>query len=283
MKKTGVRQMIFGILGSLACGVSVMGCYPLVPAYFTALYLEQVNGVVLLAFMYIGMTLFMPLTAAVKYGVTLIVMIGAVKLIEWANEGCPAFLAGVMAGLTTLILSFCGSLLEWKNQPDEMGRVFRRVVDVPDEDVFQRGHLVSSPAPFFKGRNELGERPFFVDRHDLVANSVRGSVQGNGQTDLPVIGRQFFQAGHESRRGDGDVARPYFQTAVGSDDFQGIHHVVKIGKGFPHAHEDDVVDPFSRDGFRGENLPDDFPRGERSEEHTSELSHNRESRMPSSA
>lgn len=114
MKKTGVRQMIFGILGSLACGVSVMGCYPLVPAYFTALYLEQVNGVVLLAFMYIGMTLFMPLTAAVKYGVTLIVMIGAVKLIEWANEGCPAFLAGVMAGLTTLILSFCGSLLEWK-------------------------------------------------------------------------------------------------------------------------------------------------------------------------
>ena len=101
MKKTGVRQMIFGILGSLACGVSVMGCYPLVPAYFTALYLEQVNGVVLLAFMYIGMTLFMPLTAAVKYGVTLIVMIGAVKLIEWANEGCPAFLAGVMAGLTT--------------------------------------------------------------------------------------------------------------------------------------------------------------------------------------
>ena len=53
-----------------------------------------------------------------KYGVTLIVMIGAVKLIEWANEGCPAFLAGVMAGLTTLILSFCGSLLEWKNQPD---------------------------------------------------------------------------------------------------------------------------------------------------------------------
>ena len=65
MKKTGVRQMIFGILGSLACGVSVMGCYPLVPAYFTALYLEQVNGVVLLAFMYIGMTLFMPLTAEV--------------------------------------------------------------------------------------------------------------------------------------------------------------------------------------------------------------------------
>ena len=146
--------------------------------------------------------------------------------------------------------------------PDEMGRVFWRIVDVPDENVFQRGHLVSSPVPFLKGRNELGERPFFVDRHDLVSDFVRSSVQGNGQTDLPGIGRQFFQAGNESRRGDGDVARPYFQTAVGSDDFQGIRQVVKIGEGFPHAHEDDVVDPFSRNGFRRENLPDDFPRGE---------------------
>ena len=120
MKKTGVRQMIFGILGSLACGVSVMGCYPLVPAYFTALYLEQVNGVVLLAFMYIGMTLFMPLTAAVKYGVTLIVMIGAVKLIEWANEGCPAFLAGVMAGLTTLIFRFAE--VSWNGKTSRTGQ-----------------------------------------------------------------------------------------------------------------------------------------------------------------
>ena len=37
-KDGGVRQMIFGILKGLACGVSVIGCYPLVPAYFTTLF-----------------------------------------------------------------------------------------------------------------------------------------------------------------------------------------------------------------------------------------------------
>lgn len=117
MKKTNAKQMILGILGSFVCGGSVMGCYPLVPAYFAALYLEHMSGFMLLGFMYIGMLFFMPLTAAVKYGVILLVTAGAIRLVEWANEGCPAILAGALAAVSTLILSFCGSLLEWKNQP----------------------------------------------------------------------------------------------------------------------------------------------------------------------
>lgn len=117
MKKTNAKQMILDILGSFVCGGSVMGCYPLVPAYFAALYLEHMSGFLLLGFMYIGMLFFMPLTAAVKYGVILLVTAGAIRLVEWANEGCPAILAGALAAVSTLILSFCGSLLEWKDQP----------------------------------------------------------------------------------------------------------------------------------------------------------------------
>ena len=117
MKKTNAKQMILGILGSFVCGGSVMGCYPLVPAYFAALYLEHMSGFMLLGFMYIGMLFFMPLTAAVKYGVILLVTAGAIRLVEWANEGCPTILAGALAAVSTLILSFCGSLLEWKDQP----------------------------------------------------------------------------------------------------------------------------------------------------------------------
>ena len=55
------------------------------------------------------------------------------------------------------------------------------------------------------------------------------------------------------------MARAYFQPAVGGDDFQGVLQVVEVGERFPHAHEDEVVDPFSGDGFRREDLPDDFP------------------------
>jgi stage II sporulation protein E len=117
MKKMGTGQMIFALLGGLMCKVGVLGCYPVVPAYFAALYLENVNGFALMGIMYIGMFLFMPLTAMIKYMVAVLVTAGAVRLAEWANESCPATLAGVMTGAVTIAVSFCGSLLEWKNQP----------------------------------------------------------------------------------------------------------------------------------------------------------------------
>lgn len=127
MKKTSVRQMILCMVGGATCSVSVMGCYPLVPAYFAALYLEQVSTPVLLGMMYIGMFLFMPLTAGVKYAVALLVTWGAIRLIEWANEGCPAFMAALMAAISTVILSFAGGLLEWKDQPEMMAVVLEGV------------------------------------------------------------------------------------------------------------------------------------------------------------
>lgn len=117
MKKANPRQMILGLLGSTMCMINVMECYPLVPAWFAALYLEDANVLLLTGLMYIGMIFFMPLTAAVKYAVVILVILAAIRLVEWANEGCPAVLAGILAALSTMILSFCGSLLEWKNQP----------------------------------------------------------------------------------------------------------------------------------------------------------------------
>lgn len=116
MKENGIRQMMLSIAGGLLCGVGVLGAYPLIPAYFAALYLEQANGVLLFGCMGIGIALFLPMTAGVKYMVALLVIWGAVRLIQWANEGCPAFLAGGMAAVVTMILSFAGGLMAWKDQ-----------------------------------------------------------------------------------------------------------------------------------------------------------------------
>lgn len=118
MKKMNARQIILSVAGGAMCSVSIMGCYPLVPAYFAALYLEQVSGLVLLGVMAAGMLVFMPATAVAKYVAALIVIWGAIRLIEWANEGCPAFMAGIMAAISTVILSFAGGLLQWKEQPE---------------------------------------------------------------------------------------------------------------------------------------------------------------------
>ena len=127
MKKISPRQMILSMIGGALCSVSVMGCYPLVPAYFAALYLEEVNTVLLLGMMYIGMLVFMPITAVVKYVVALLVIWGAIRLIEWANEGCPSYMAGGMAAISTVILSFGGGLLDWKDQPQMLVMILEGV------------------------------------------------------------------------------------------------------------------------------------------------------------
>lgn len=118
-----VKQTITYIGAILVCSMQMMGCYPIVPAYFAAAFLEEVSGAWLTATMYLGMLYFMPLTATVKYAMAVLVAAGAIKLVQWANEGCPAPLAGILAAVSTMILSFCGGLLEWKDQP-QMTAVF---------------------------------------------------------------------------------------------------------------------------------------------------------------
>lgn len=93
MKKMNARQMMLCMAGSVMCSVGVMGCYPLVPAYFAALYLERVSGPVLLGMMYIGMFVFMPTAAAVKYAVALVVVMGAIRLVE-GQRGMPLLYGG---------------------------------------------------------------------------------------------------------------------------------------------------------------------------------------------
>lgn len=117
MKKNVVRQMILSGISGLLCGVHILECYPFVPAYFAALYLAEVKVGWILAATYIGMLFFMPFTAMVKYAVILAVTIGIVKLVEWATDSCPAYLVGMLTALATMIISFCGNLLEWRNQP----------------------------------------------------------------------------------------------------------------------------------------------------------------------
>lgn len=117
MKKNRMKQMIISLLSGLMCSVHIMECYPLVPAYFAAIYMAGVNLVWSLLAFYVGMMIFMPFTTMVKYAVILMVTIGIVKLVEWATDGCPAYLVGMLTALATMIVSFCGNLFEWRNQP----------------------------------------------------------------------------------------------------------------------------------------------------------------------
>lgn len=117
MKENRMKQMILGILSGVFCGVQMMECYPLVPAYFAATYLEEIRIGWLLAITFLGMLFFMPVTAIVKYAVILILIIGIVKTVQWAADKTPIHLVGILTSFVTMIVSFCGSLLEMRNQP----------------------------------------------------------------------------------------------------------------------------------------------------------------------
>lgn len=43
MKKNKVKQVLLLAVGGLTCGVQLLGCYPVVPAYFAAAVLEDVS------------------------------------------------------------------------------------------------------------------------------------------------------------------------------------------------------------------------------------------------
>ena len=116
MKKNRIRQMILSMISTLVCSVQILDCYPFVPAYFTALYLSGMKVGWILAAFYVGMMLFMPFTAMAKYAVIILLTIGIVKLAEWMTDKSSIYLVGMLTALSTMIVSFCGNLLEWTKQ-----------------------------------------------------------------------------------------------------------------------------------------------------------------------
>lgn len=117
MKKNGIRQMIISVLSGLLCRVVVLECYPLVPAFFAAAYMEEVKPWWLFVCTYIGMLFSMPTATMIKYLVILVVIIGIVKIVQWATDGATSNLVGGLSALATMIVSFSGSLLQVRSQP----------------------------------------------------------------------------------------------------------------------------------------------------------------------
>ena len=117
MKKKRIRQMIISVLSGLLCNVTILNSYPMIPAFFAAAYIEEVHLGWLLVGTYVGMLLFMPTVALVKYLVIVGITIGVVKLVQWTTDGAPAYLVGWLTALATMIVSFCGSLLVVYGQP----------------------------------------------------------------------------------------------------------------------------------------------------------------------
>ena len=116
MKKTGWKQLVLSILGALFCKISVMGCYPMVPAFFAAVYLEEQGRLLLSIGMLTGMVAFLPITVIAKYAMSLLLVGIAVQLSEWVDKRCYTVVAALAASGGTLALSIFGGIFDFKNQ-----------------------------------------------------------------------------------------------------------------------------------------------------------------------
>ena len=127
--------------------------------------------------------------------------------------------------------------------------VGRGVVDAGDEDVFQGDHLALAIQVLLAGGGEVGEGMLAVDRHDLVADGVGGTVKGDGESELFRFVGELPDLWGEAGGGDGDLAGPDVGAPRGVEGTEGDEQVVVIGEGFAHSHDDEVVDETLRGGL----------------------------------
>lgn len=116
MKRMGWKQLSLAAAGGLICRISVLGCYPLIPAYFAAVYLEGQGRWLLSAGVLAGMMAFLPIAGIAKYAMSILIVGIAVRLAEWVDKRCYTAAAALAAAGGTLFLSIFGGIFDFRNQ-----------------------------------------------------------------------------------------------------------------------------------------------------------------------
>lgn len=116
MNKRGWKEVAMYALAILVAKVEFVGCFPLIPAFFTIAYMEEVNRTLLLIFSIFGMALFIPVQAMAKYTMVILVAALVVKLIEWANRTCRTWVGASVTGISVFLIAMAGELLQVRNR-----------------------------------------------------------------------------------------------------------------------------------------------------------------------
>lgn len=116
MKKRKWKEIVMYALAVLVAKVEFVGCFPLIPAFFTVAYMEEINRTLLLIFSIFGMALFIPVQEMAKYTMAILVTAVVIKLIEWANKTCRIWVGAVSMGGSVCLVAMAGELLQVRNR-----------------------------------------------------------------------------------------------------------------------------------------------------------------------
>ena len=104
--KNGMKEVLKGVGAFVSCGIEVMGCYPVLPAFFAICNMEKKSSLCVMAGSLIGILTWMPMATMVKYIFILAIVALATRLYRWANQGCGIWEAGLIAGLATIVMNW---------------------------------------------------------------------------------------------------------------------------------------------------------------------------------
>lgn len=116
MRQAKWKEVVLYGLAMAAAKGGFAGCYPLIPGFFAACYMEEMNRALLLIFSIFGMALFIPVQAMAKYTMVLLVTAVVVRLVEWTNKSCRVYIGAAAAGASVFLLTLAGELLQVRNR-----------------------------------------------------------------------------------------------------------------------------------------------------------------------
>lgn len=112
MNKSRWKEIVLYVLAIVVAKAEFAGCYPLIPSFFAAAYMEEVNRTLLLVFSIFGMALLVPVQAMAKYTMVMLVTGVAIKMVEWAYKSCRSYIGAAAAGISVLLLTAAGEALQ---------------------------------------------------------------------------------------------------------------------------------------------------------------------------
>ncbi len=102
--KQGIIEIGKGILAFFCGGLQVLGCFPLVPAFFARCNTAKGASFAVILGSTAGMFVWMPLGSILKYGFILVIIALATRMYRWVNRGCHIWEAAAIAGVATMIM-----------------------------------------------------------------------------------------------------------------------------------------------------------------------------------
>ncbi len=104
------------VAGFLSVCLTIMGYYPLVPAFYAAARLWRRRSFFLYAGIVAGMAWNMDYRSVLRYILLLLVIGIAIPFYQWANRRCGGIAAGIIAGVCTIAMNFSETVLVWENR-----------------------------------------------------------------------------------------------------------------------------------------------------------------------